>query len=112
MSGPPSSSSQNERAPGGRHRPAEIHRDLGVLDLAAFAGRVIVGVHAVGGLGTVVVGGAAELPHVLDDHVHAVRVAFAEVTARRVVGAFAAQLDDPAAHIIAALALFTESVFL
>src|SRR5262249_17981580 len=94
MSGLPSSTSQNERASRGRHRPAEIHRDLRVLHLAALAGRVVIGVHAVGGLWAVVVHGAAELAYVLDDHVHAVGVALAEVTAGGVVRALAAQLDD------------------
>src|SRR5262245_11270134 len=111
--GPPSSSSpQNERAAGRRYRPAEIHRDLGVLHLAALARRVVVGVHALGGSWAVIVHGAAELAYVLDDHVHAVGVALAEVTTRGVVRALAAQPDDPAAHVVAPLALLAEAVLL
>src|SRR5207247_3578815 len=63
---------------------------------------------SVDGLRAVIVHGAPKLPDVLDDHVHAVGVPLAQVATRRVVGALATQLDDPAADIIAALALLTE----
>src|SRR5437867_9800032 len=106
------SSAHDQGAAGGRHGPAEIHRDLDVLHLAAMAGGVVVGVHAVGGAGAVVVHGAAELAHVLDHHRHAVRVALAEVATRRVVGALAAELDDAARDVRAAFALLAESVLL
>src|SRR5438094_4070556 len=101
---------EDHRASGGRHGPAEVHRDLHVLDLAALARAVVVGVQAVDGLRAVIVHGAPKLPDVLDDHVHAVGVPLAHVESRRVVGALAAQLDDPAADIIAYFALLTESV--
>src|SRR3989454_1647127 len=104
--------SHDERAAGRGHGPAEVHRDLGVLDLAALARGIVVRVDALGGARTVVVHGAAELAHVLDHHGHAVRVALAEVAARRVVGARAPELDDPARHVGAALALLAEPVLL
>src|SRR3989442_940909 len=89
-------SAHDQGAAGGGHGPAEVHRDLGVLHLAAVAGGVIVGVHALGGARAVVVDGATELAHVLDHHRHAVRVPLAQVAAGRVVGTLAAELDDPA----------------
>src|SRR2546428_8910081 len=104
--------SHDERAAGRGHGPAEVHRDLGVLDLAALARGIVVRVDALGGARTVVVHGAAELAHVLDHHGHAVRVALADVAARRVVGARAPELDDPARHVGAALALLAEPVLL
>src|SRR5258706_9018139 len=102
----------DQGAAGGGHGPAEVHRDLGVLHLAAVAGGVVERVHALGGARAVVVHGAAELPHVLDHHRHAVRVALAEVAAGRVVGALAAELDDPARHVRPPLALLAEPVLL
>src|SRR6266545_7052421 len=104
--------SHDERAAGRGHGPAEVHRDLGVLDLAALARGIVVRVDALGGARTVVVHGAAQLAHVLDHHGHAVRVALAEVAARRVVGTRAPELDDPARHVGAALALLAEPVLL
>src|SRR5213593_4593955 len=104
--------SHDERAAGRGHGPAKVHRDLGVLDLAALARGIVVRVDALGGARTVVVHGAAELAHVLDHHGHAVRVALAEVAARRVVGTRAPELDDPARHVGAALTLLTEPVLL
>src|SRR5467141_3897309 len=92
-------SAHDQGAAGGGHGPAEVHRDLRVLHLTATAGGIVVGVHALGGARAVVVDDAAELAHVLDHHRHAVRVALAEVAAGRVVGALAAELDDPARHV-------------
>src|SRR5712691_7846280 len=92
-------SPEDESAARGGHGPAEVHGDFGVLDLAATAGRVVVGVLALGGTGAVVVHGAAELAHVLDDHRHAVRVTLAEMTARRVVRPLAAEFDDAARDV-------------
>src|SRR5262249_33085670 len=59
-----------------------------------------------------VVGEAPELTNVLDHHRHAVRVALAEVTAGRVVGAPSSELDDAARHVCAAFALLAETVLL
>src|SRR5262245_59717240 len=105
-------SAQDERAAGRRHRPAQVHGDLGVLHLTAATGGVIVGVDSLRRLRAVVVRGAPELPDVLDDHRHPVRVALAQVTTRRVVGALASQLDDAARYVSAALALLAEAVLL
>src|SRR5882724_10219426 len=100
----------DERAAGRGHGPAEVHRDLGVLDLATAARRIVVGVDALGGARAVVVHGAAQLAHVLDHHGHPVRVALAEMAARGIVGPRAPELDDPARHVGAALALLAEPV--
>jgi len=62
--------------------------------------------------GDKIVGVVTQLPGVLDDHVHAVGVALAEMAARGVVGPLAAELDRAARHILAALALLAEPVFL
>src|SRR5947207_15317154 len=102
---PSASSAQYQGAAEGRHGPAQVHGDLGVLHLTATARRVVVRVHALGGLRAVVVHGPAELAHVLDHHGHAVGVTLAEMAARGVVGAPAAELDDAARHVLAALAL-------
>src|SRR6266851_6581319 len=102
----------DEGGAGRRHRPAEIHGDPAVLDLAALARRVVVAVLALGPARAVVVGEPTELAHVLDDHAHAVGVALAEVAARCVVGPPAAELDGPARHVLAALALLAEAVLL
>src|SRR2546422_9885580 len=102
--------SHDERAAGRGHGPAEVHRDRGVLDLTAVTRGIVVRVDALGGARTVVVHRAAELAHVLDHHGHAVRVALAEVAARGVVGALAAELDDPARHVRSTLALLAEPV--
>src|SRR2546428_8249460 len=105
-------SPEDEGAARRRHRPAEVHRDLGVPDLTAPAGGVVVGVDALGGARAVVVDRPAELADVLDHHGHAVRVALAQVAARGVVGAPAAELDDPARDVLTALALLAEAVLL
>src|SRR5256886_3879018 len=55
---------------------------------------------------------AAELADILDHHRHPVRVTLAEVAARGVVGPPAAELDDPARDVVAALALLAEAVLL
>src|SRR5437660_1793696 len=85
---------QDEGAAEGRHRPAEVHRDLGVLHLPAAARGVVVGVDALGGLRAVVVHGPAGLADVLGHHGHPVRVPLREVAARGHVGPPAAELDD------------------
>src|SRR5207245_107831 len=105
-------SPKDEGAARRRHRPAEVHRDLGVLDLTAPAGGVVVGVDSLCGARAVVVDRPAELADVLDHHGHAVRVALAQVAARGVVGAPAAELDDPARDVLTALALLAEAVLL
>src|SRR5215472_13444155 len=94
------------------HRPSQIHGDLRVAHLPALLGRVVVAVFALGRARTVVVDGAAELAHVLDDHGHAVRVALAQVPSRRIVRPATPELDDPARHVLPALALLAEAVVL
>src|SRR4029450_3569941 len=101
-------SPHDERATGRRHCPSQVHGDLGVFDLPALPRRVVVAVLALGGARAGVVDGAAKLAHVLDHHRHAVRVALAEVAARRVVRPLAAELDDAARDVGAALALLAE----
>src|SRR5207247_10212769 len=76
---PPASSSHDQGAAEGRHGPAEVHRDLGVLHLAAAARGVVVGVDALGGLRAVVVHGPPELADVLDHHRRSVPVPLAKV---------------------------------
>src|ERR671918_384412 len=105
-------SPHDQGAAGGRHGPAEVHRDPGILDLPAAARGVVIGVDALGGLRAVVVHGPAELADVLDYHGHPVRVPLAQVATRGVVGAPAAELDDPARDVMAALALLAEAVLL
>src|SRR2546422_10048446 len=77
---------QDQGAAEGRHRPAEVHRDLGVLHLTAAARGVIVRVDALGRLRAVVLHGSPELADVLGHPRPSVRGALAEVAARGVVG--------------------------
>src|SRR4029077_5370602 len=102
----------DQGATGRGHGPAEVHRDLGVLDLTTMARRVVVGVHPFGGARAVIVHGTAQLTHVLDHHRHAVGVALAEVAARSIIRALAAELDDPARDVGAAPAFLAEGVLL
>src|SRR4030095_11877142 len=95
----------DEGGAGRWHRPAKIHGDACVPDLAALARRVVVGVLAVLPARAVVVDLAAELPHGLDHPRDAMRVALAEVAARGVVRPPPAQLDDAARYVRPALAL-------
>ena len=78
--------------------PAEIGADLDIPDLAAAALAVVVGVLAlaVGADRAGIVGVVAQLADVLDHHVHAVRVALAQMAAAGVVGPLAAELDRAA----------------
>src|SRR5437879_13753812 len=87
--------SHDQGAAEGRHRPAEVHRDLGVLHLTAAARGVVVGVDALGRLWAVVVHGSPELADILNHHRHSVRVALAEVAARGVVGRRPANSSTP-----------------
>src|SRR6266581_4194055 len=109
-----SAAPHDHRRPGRRVGPAEIGADFDIPDLAATAFLVIVGVPAlaVGADRAGIVGVMAQLPGVLDDHVHAVGVALAEMPARGVVGPPAAKLDRPARHVLAALPLLAEPVIL
>ena len=85
-----------------------------VLDLPAAALAVVVGVLAlaVGPDRTRIVDVVAQLAHVLDHHVEAVRVALAQMAAAGVVGPLAAEPDRAVAHVVAALALLAEAVVL
>src|SRR5262249_57917198 len=87
-------------------------RDPRVVGPAALARGVVVAVLALGPAGAGVVGLAAELAHVLDDHRHAVGVALAQMAARGVVRPLAAELDDAARDVPSALALLAEPVLL
>src|SRR5260370_34695040 len=80
---------------------AEIGAALDIPDLAAAAFLVIVGVRslAVGADRAGIVDVVAQLPGVLDHHVHAVRVALAQMAAGGVVGPPTAELDGAARHI-------------
>src|SRR5437868_13691102 len=81
--------------------PAKIGADLDILDLAAAAFLVVVGVLALAvrpdraGIVDVM----AQLPGVLDDHVHAVRIALAQMAAAGVVRPLAAECDRAVADV-------------
>src|ERR671919_533865 len=92
---------------GTRHGPAQVGGHLAVLHLPAAAFLVVVGVLAlaVGTGGAAVVDVVAQLAHVFDHHVHAVRVALAQMAAAGVVGPPAAEADGAVADIGPALAL-------
>ena len=85
-----------------------------VLHLAAAALAVVVGVLALAVRPdrTGIVDVVAQLAHVLDHHVHAVRVALAQMAAAGVVRPLAAQPDGAVADVVAALALLAEAVIL
>src|SRR5439155_23887306 len=70
---PPASSSHDQGAAEGRHCSAEVHRDLGVLHLAAAARGVVVVVEALGGRRAVVVHGRPVFSYGLDHNGHSVR---------------------------------------
>src|SRR2546425_4731611 len=93
-----SAAPHDHRRPGRWVGPAEIGADFDIPDLAAAAFLVIIGVPAltVGADRAGIIGVMAQLPGVLDDHVHAVGVALAEVSAARVVRPSAAELDRAA----------------
>src|SRR6185295_13283972 len=92
--------------------PAQVGRHLAVLDLAAAALAIVVGVLALAVRPdrAGIVGVVPELPHVLDHHVHAVRIALAEMAAAGVVGSPAAQPHGAVGDVVAALALLAEAV--
>src|SRR4051794_5140417 len=94
--------------------PAQVGRQLGVLDLPAATLAIVVGVLslAVGPDRTRIVGVVAQLAHVLDHHVDAVRITLAEMAAAGVVGPLAAEANGAVAHVVAALALLAEAVVL
>src|SRR5262249_26499534 len=104
----------DHRRRGRRVGPAEIGADLDVLDLAAAAFLVVVGVlpFAVGADWAGIVGVVAELPRVLGHHVHAVGLALAQVTDRGVVWSLAAEVDRAVRDVLAAIAFFAETVIL
>ena len=60
----------------------------------------------------VVVDRAPDLPDVLDDHVHAVCIALAQVASAGVVGPSAAEVGDAGRHVVLALPFLAESVVL
>src|SRR6516164_2487934 len=105
-----SAAPHDHRRGGRRVGPAKIGADLDVPDLTASAFAVIVGVLAlaVGADRAGIIGVVTQLSGVLDDHVHAVGVALAEMSAAGIVGPPAAELDRTAADVLAALALFAE----
>src|SRR5437867_542531 len=99
---------------GARHGPAQVGAHLAALHLPAAAFLVVVGVPAlaVGTHGAAVVDVVAQLAHVLDHHVHAVRVALAQMPAAGVVGPLAAEADGAVADVLATIALLAETVVL
>src|SRR5262245_47421735 len=108
----PSTPPHDHGRAGARHGPAEVGGHLARLHLPAAALLVVVGVLAlaVGTNGTRVVDVVAQLAHVLDHHVHAVRVALAQMPAAGVVGPLAAEADGAVRHVMAAFALLAEAV--
>src|SRR5258705_4478767 len=104
----------NHGRTGAGHRPAQIRTQLSILHLAASTLAVIIGVLAlaVGSNGTGIVHVAAQLAHVLNDHIHAVGVALAEMAPRGIVRTASAELDDAARYILPAFPLLAEAVVL
>src|SRR5262245_19844740 len=97
---------------GAGHGPAEVGAHLATLHLAAAAFPIVVAVAALAirSQGTGVVDVVAQLAHVLDHHVHAVRVALTQMPAAGVVRATTAEADAAVAHVLTAFALFAEAV--
>src|SRR5215510_15446797 len=97
---------------GARHGPAKIGGDLASLHLPAAAFIIVVGVlaFAIRPYRTAVVDVMTQLAHVLDHHVHAVRVALAQMPAAGVVRPPSAEADAAVAHVLTAFALFAEAV--
>src|SRR5262249_42283133 len=87
---------------------------LSILHLAASTFAVVIGVLAlaVGPDRTGIVYIAAQLAHILDDHIHTVGVALAEMAPRGIVRTTAAELDDATRDVLAALPLLAEAVVL
>src|SRR5262245_53090657 len=102
----------DHRRPGARIGPAEVRGHLAVLHLPTAPFLVVVGVPApaVRADGAAVVDVVAQLAYVFDHHVHAVRVALAQMAAAGVVGAPAPEPDGAVAHVLAAFALPAEAV--
>src|SRR5688572_9809766 len=111
---PPSITPHDHSRSGARVGPAEVGGHLAVLHLPTAAFLVVVGVPALAVRtdGAAVVGVVAQLAHVFDHHVHAVRIALALMAAARVVGAPAAQPYGAVADVLAAFALPAEAVIL
>src|SRR5271169_757918 len=111
---PLSAAAHDHRRGGRRIGPAEIGADLDVLYLAAAAFPIVVSMLAlaVGADRAGIIGVVAQLAGVLDDHVHAVSVALAEMPAAGIVGPPSAELDRTAADVFATFALLAEAVIL
>src|SRR5262249_34935513 len=114
MLSPHSIAPHDHRRPGARIGPAEVGGHLAVLHLPTAPFLVVVGVPApaVRADGAAVVDVVAQLAYVFDHHVHAVRVALAQMAAAGVVGAPAPGPDGAVAHVLAAFALPAEAVVL
>src|SRR5215510_2447620 len=99
---------------GARHGPAKIGGDLASLHLPAAAFIIVVGVlaFAIRPYRTAVVDVMTQLAHVLDHHVHAVRLALAQMPAAGVVRPPSAEFDGAIADVVPALALLAEAVVL
>src|SRR5262249_12338446 len=82
------------------------------LPAAAFSIVIAVIAFAVGTYGTTVVHVVTQLTHVLDHHVHPVRVALAKMSAARIVRPPSAELDGAIADVVPALALLAEPIVL
>src|SRR5215469_585574 len=109
-----STAPHDHRGGGRRVGPAEIcaHLDIPYLAAAALAVVESVLTLAIGPDGARIIGIVPQLTGVLDDHVHTVRVALAEMPAAGVVGTAAPQLYCAAADIFTALSLLAEPVIL
>src|SRR5262245_18015837 len=97
-----------------RHGPAEIGGDFALLHLATAALAVVVGVPALAVRSdrTGIIDIVAQLSHVLDHHVHAVRIALTQVAAAGIVGPPSAEANGAIADIVTTFALLAKTVVL
>src|SRR5882672_8116172 len=104
----------HHRRPCAGHRPAQIRTQLRILHLAAAPFPIVISMlaRAVGSERTGIVYVAAQLAHVLNDHIHAVGVAFAEMPTRGIVRTTSAELDDATRDVLPTLPLLAEAVVL
>src|SRR5215831_15210643 len=89
--------------------PCHSAADFGLSELAA-ALAAIIAVGAFAPAGTRVVGTMAQLAHVLDHHLHAMRVAFRQVPARKIAGQFVIDLQPSPLDEFARFARAAEAI--
>src|ERR1700722_4892588 len=99
---------------GHRIGPTQIGSHLDVAHLAAAALAIVESVLplAVRPDGTRIIRVVAQLAHVLDHHVHTVRISPAQMAARGVLRPFSSQSGDARRDVLAALTLLAEAVIL